>query len=266
MQTTDSPTSFTHYFLYKGKYLHFRGSGVESGGMTALVSLYTDEGFVFGADGRSLDPGGAVTRDDVQKIFGCQSANIRALFGWSGFPILTTRKGDFDFRLNTLQVAGNVEDQEFSDLFDYAKHIAEALYARLVLCTKKRPLALSPDCKELARMAMVGYVDGKPQCVQMAFPVNKGVLDLPCRNEAHDPPAPIFHVSGCRSGEKVFESMVKAKKMQPCQTTAQGLSLVERYIQLCANEPTIGINTIGGHIHIAALTPIDSKWLIAPKP
>ncbi len=261
---TDSPFSIRHDFLYLGKHLHFQGCGVESQNMTALVSVYTDEGFVFGADGRRLDPDRKLERDDTQKIFGCHAANLRALFGWSGHPILGTSQHSFDFRLNTLATISAYEKEHFKNLIEYAETIADAMNILIQTFMTRTKAGLDPRCEELARLAMVGYVNGKPQSVRMILSANKGTLNPSRLDQAHNPPVPAIEVT---SGHKsVYDSMVESGQMLPCSTLVDGCDLIRKYIHGCTEVPTEDINTIGGHIHIAAVTPAGSQWMVPPKP
>ena len=266
VQADDCLFSIRHDFLYQGKYLHFLGSGVESPNMTALVSVYTNKGFVFGADGRSI-VGGVVERDDAQKIHGCRATNVRALFGWSGSATFGNLRDDFDLQLNTLAILKGYEKVTFSNIAEYGYEIATTISARMRSHLSKISSKLDPSLRELATLSFVGYVDGKPQSVQICLLAIDGFLDDPKISRSHYPPTPSLEVSsGCRTAYESYKTMVDRGEMLPCTTLVDGSALIQKYIQTCADEKTESANPIGGHIHVAAITPYDSEWMVSPKP
>ena len=62
-----------------------------------------------------------------------------------------------------------------------------------------------------------------------------------------------------------YQQMVATGRMRPSSNLTDAKRLVHDYIQLCEMSPGDTSNSIGGHIHIAAVTPRASSWLISPS-
>lgn len=235
--------------------------------MTALVSVYTGEGFVFGADGRRSAADRVMARDDVQKIYGCRAINVRALFGCAGYATFGDFRGDFSLWVNALAIIEGCESKGFEDMKDYGDGIATSLCVRMRSHLNASSSKLDPSLKDLATLAFVGYVNGEPQSVQIRLSADRGFINEPRVLCSHNPPLPSLNVTSlCRTARESYDSLVARDEIRPCATLTDGSVLIQKYVQMCADEQTGGLNPIGGHIHIAAITPSDLEWMVPPKP
>jgi hypothetical protein len=96
------------------------------------------------------------------------------------------------------------------------------------------------------------------------FDLENGHLQKPVLELFLVNPEPNFRVfSGYKS---VHDMMCNEGVIHPCESLTEAQDMVTRYIQACADSPNDASNTIGGHIHVAAVEPLRTFWLTFPSP
>src|ERR1700730_9638601 len=86
---------------------------VYHGRMSAIVWVYTPEGFVVGADGRRKDLVGHIGTDSAQKIFFFETSNTRGAFTWNGCTEISTSSSYFDFKDLTSSILKDIRAERF---------------------------------------------------------------------------------------------------------------------------------------------------------
>jgi hypothetical protein len=256
-----SEFSVLHWFLPEGKHLIYLPSGVESEGMTAIASVYTPEGFVIGGDGRRKDGLGR-NYDFTTKIFLCEASNFYGVYAWVGQTRIPGKFGlDFDFKSVSDQVVFELQASAFSSVYEYAKEFACIFHNRLISWLPSATVPLIDG--QAPKVLILGYVGGLPQMSTVYFKVEDGILRLPGFTNILDAPSSCLYVLDGRKA--VYEEMCRLGLMTPCRTLTEGATLINHFIESCAQNPPDDSNTIGGHIHLAKVTTAGAHWVIAPR-
>ena len=113
----------------------------------------------------------------------------------------------------------------------------------------------------MAKAILLGYESGKPAVNTVYFPIENGEWINPRLGRVPELTRDLKVLTG---HEAAFKEMTVNGQIRDCSTLSEGKNLIFDYISACASAPVIGHNKIGGHIHIAAITPSDSGWMILP--
>ena len=99
---------------------------------TAIISIYTLEGFVIAADGFDYDwEADKVTRDAVQKLFPLKYPEAKLAYSLTGSDRIQARGSDeiaFDFIIETKAATIHLEGSRFGGLAEYSKALLDALW------------------------------------------------------------------------------------------------------------------------------------------
>lgn len=232
--------------------------------MTAIVSALTPEGFVLAADGRQKLEGQLVS-DSETKIAPFEANNVRAVYALHGATRFGSRNVDFDFKEESRVAQVEMQNDEFVDLSEFVEAFSLRLYNRFDLWIRSIHASLGDMTHpEIVSLVAVGYVSGVPQIAVAHFDLEGGHLQTPVLELFLDNPEPHFKVfSGHKS---VYDIMLSQGAIHPCNSLTEAQDLVTRYIQGCADSPNDESNSIGGHIHVAAVEPSTTFWLKLPAP
>jgi hypothetical protein len=232
--------------------------------MTAIASIYTPEGFVIGADGRRIDESRGIVSDSEIKIFGGGAANVRIIFGWTGCSRMQVKSDIFDFKSRSLELMEQFKNQEFNTLADFITAFSLKFYEQLITWVSGCGYQFRQvDNPTWSRLQMVGFVNGSPALAEAHFPFLRGLPMKPGLVQMLEEPTNHFKMFAGKTS--VYQSMYADGLMLPCKDLRTGKELVEGYIQRCAGEPE-PTNQIGGKIHIAAITPLSTFWMVPPNP
>lgn len=230
--------------------------------MTAIAYVCTPEGFIIGADGRLKNGLGIIESDSIQKIFRCDANNIHAAFAWAGQTRIPGRTFDFDFKAESQQLFSEISALSFTSMNEYIKEFMCRFYGRLTSWLSEATVPLGEG--EIARMTMLGYVGETSQMGNAYLYADKGILKLPSIGLM--PPNPDEPLNVFSGKKAVYDAMYDRGLILPCKTLTEGATLVNHFIESCAGNPPDDSNNTGGDIHIAAVTPVKSFWVIAPSP
>src|SRR5580658_8762934 len=115
--------------------------------MTAIVTVYTADGFIIGADGRRFDSKTkTIETDTAQKVFWFESKTIRLAYAWTG----TTEASDHDGSVWDL-ITATREGLPFASNLAMAGFISFLSGLRNRLSTTVPPMMINMDREELAR-------------------------------------------------------------------------------------------------------------------
>jgi len=231
--------------------------------MTAIASVCTPEGFVIGADGRQTYTSGATRLDTVCKIFRTDAVNINAAYAWTGAVRLESGTVYFDFKEQSQIVRDLLEGEPFGSISEYIQTFSTLMYERLVIWSHLNGASFGADNSMFVSVLMVGYAGGTPEMAEVHFPYRMGVLRPPITKLVLETPTAYLNIfSGC---SEAHEKMCNDGGMWPPKTIAAGVQLVGAYLQECVDSSAAGCEDMGGHIHIAAVTPNGSHWRVQPK-
>ena len=190
-------------------------------------------------------------------------SNVRGAFTWNGCTEISTSSSTFDFKDVTVSILADIKAEGFGTLSAVITETVLRLFDQLANWIEaSRARFEYPDNEEWASIQMYGYTNGLPDIARAVIPFKGGVpgtpgLDVSCKSLDGS-----LNVS---SGNKVaYEEMVASGRIQVCNDLADAKRLVRDYIELCEMSPADTSNNIGGHIHVAAVTPDESTWLIPP--
>lgn len=266
---------------------------------TAIVRTYTSEGFVIAADGRACGgEDGKVETDSVQKIFPIGSSSIGFLaYSISGTVSIASRDATeiaFNFAEEINRATLVLSMRRFSTLADYAKRAYRAVHQKLkdgkLGGRLEYPDAETLDPSEpgstIARVLIDGYFNGVPSRVKVRFFHECQVLaGLEVLQQELATGLPWAHGS-----EKVFDLMFGTHRenekyifsayerrsgrlvSHPNETLRIHAQMAHAYIDACSGPEALAIDPkpcagIGGHIHIATITPKDGfHWVPGFRP
>jgi len=240
--------------------------------MTAIVSAYTPQGFVIAADGLRRGSAGCVISNTARKIFQVERGQLSLAFAWTGATSLYASNGEviFDFieqSKSAIDALMNVQMDEVCGPFRYVSAFLNTMYESFERCNGGSTLSGETDGlprEEIARAVFVGYSYGVPYRAKVSFPRQGCAVLKPCLMELIQSPYDFDTFSGSIATNALFAPRLKYAPAS-IETAA---ALVRDYVQLCIDNPTHDeeCEKIGGHIHIAAVTPEGFQWLIPPEP
>jgi len=154
---------------------------------TAIFSMYTAEGFAFGADGRQCRADGTVINEDAQKVFSIEEPKRCLGYALAGVVVLTAEDGDtvFDFVSETPKAASFMTTRKPTGLTKYATELAYWLNQRLrnsvSAATRSGHIFRYPDIPQftytdqgerggtIARIFLAGYYESAEGWTMMRF-------------------------------------------------------------------------------------------------
>jgi hypothetical protein len=139
---------------------------------TALVLIFTQQGFVFAADGLEQDVSGKTVTNSAQKIF---QAGKCVAFSCAGFrSIRNEDTGETKFELpGTMYEAFEQAIKSFSgDFENLAGNVAEKVLAKFVELKENKIIETYPKNEYsdwFARILLAGFFGDKPGAAQLSF-------------------------------------------------------------------------------------------------
>lgn len=242
---------------------------------TAIVSPYTREGFVIGADGMRRDQRtGKVLDLKAQKIFLVEDEKVRLAYAWAGVTHLLDPQDQpvFVFANETASAASNA--RAHGHFGDYVTALCKEIVRNLVRVQRSGrlshglPTARRTELGEeqIAQLLLVGYFRGRPCRARVQVNHVAQTLIEPAIVEIHDGSVPSDFCMFSGSVE-IYDQMVADGTMTEPKSLQDAAKLTRDYLQRCINNQNRleDCRDIGGHIHIAAITPGDFRWIVAPE-
>lgn len=269
-----------------------RGNGVDYAPMpTAIVRLYTPEGWVIAADGRKGNTETGEVWDDTQKIFpicGPGKSLAYAIAGDAGISDHTHRNIGFSFLTEMANAVCPLPTSNADDLMTFAEHISKPVYERL--CEARRNDAIVPfreidTVREpphpgftIASVFFAGFYSGAPSAVRVRFFHRRQNPGFPrvffeSLLQGRQPQiygSPVVGNLLCKTEDPRFARWRTIPTGAEFTTIANAAAWAKNYISACASEAgrqedPETCNAIGGHIHIATISPTTGfHWLVAP--
>src|ERR1700685_59507 len=259
--------------------------------MTAFATVYTTDGFVIAADGRSRaqdpDPTKITAdmkerhdREDRRKIFCIAEPDKTLAYAFMG--TVANDEKTFDLYEETNRQSKLLSSRQFDTCYDYAYKLAFGLKRAFNDARKDGRLDawygnedLDEEDNLIARMMLVGYFHGKPSWIVAEF------RSFDNRAKLQVQPIPEFTPGGyMTAGGKLMPKLLFQDKDSrfaeyitptgPDTTMERGAHFARAFIEACSTPLAAELDpickSIGGHIHIAAVTLTDGfKWIVPPK-
>lgn len=227
-------------------------------GMTAIVSAYTKEGFVVGADSLRMDMHGQVVTENAIKIFETQHPDFLGAYGFSGYTAFefADARPMLDLLESAKLIASELANLNFKGAHEYVKHFCNNLAAKIE--AGSTGIAL-PDDFRLYGM-FVGYANGRAVYMRVEFSAVAGYLLPPRLTELLENPVDRFCISS--GSQVVWDEM---SDIEGPETLAAGVDFVQDYVARCINNSTDPYcASIGGHPQIATITDKGFNWVVRP--
>lgn len=239
---------------------------------TAIISIYTIEGFVIAADGRDYDwDSQKVMRDSVQKIYPVKHDNGVLACSFTGTDRVQAKGSEtveFDFIRQTMASTALLAETRLENLRDYATALLTSLCplplrARDAIRSYESPRQQTTIFIEgyyagrAARAALIIPHDGSSPDISsgpatLGMPV--GAHSVRVRESTLDPNSPLHRYSAQLSEIKTLSDAMKT-----------AWRLMEAFQQPEAIRIDPKCKAVGGWTHMAIITPGDGfRWIKGP--
>ena len=259
---------------------------------TAIIRTYTPDGFVIAADGRSCtDEDFSVISDTTQKIFRIEDRAGILACSMAGTTGLTAKGSDeiiLDLYEEAIKIAGGLATRQSTNLYGYAVHLSKLLNHALESVKSSKALPLYPiggtqqdseTGQTILRIFLDGYYHGKPSRASIRLSHTDQKLD-DARIYKFECPVPVMSMAAHGSqiiAKSVFDPDTTDERFAAYRvrdpTNIGSVVLRSKNFILAHSDPEamlIGENMVrcvGGHIHIAAVTPREGfQWLPGHEP
>jgi hypothetical protein len=229
--------------------------------MTAIASAFTSEGFVIGADGRQIGRDKKIFKESSQKIFNLKSRHVDVVYAWCGETSVVNQSNEvvYDlYEITRIALTSAVQVQR-SQFPLFVQQCCEGIYNGIIKSPTVRQISNSDSSQEsIARMLLNGYFYRQPFMAEFhvrqtdRIRVHADNVSIPLT----EPTRYLFN--GCAHADAKYKSVLP-------KGTPEALTLVSNYIQECIDNTDPDCFSIGGHKHIAHLTPDGFYWIDPPQ-
>ena len=265
-------------------------SGLEFTEMsTAIVRVFTSEGFVIAADGRArIQETETVVSDSEQKLFIISRSDRALVYSFAGnLQVINDSTGELVVDVIS-EIRRAIQETALApsrhDLNWYVSKLWKEAHRKLILASKSKdssPFPVSPnDPGVICHVFFYGYYRNVPVELDLRFMHEEQTVVKPrFFPTGHLAPGVIMYGSErvatllFRTDDFSFSqyrtpAIQKAIRHQSL-TLSDGIEIAESYIHACDSNEGRAIDSticaaIGGHIHIAAITPQEVKWIKKP--
>lgn len=250
---------------------------------TAIVRVFTSEGFVVGADGRMRDGSTkAIVSDNEQKIFPVSNPDRALVYAFSGTPLIiddSTGALVVDM-IDSIGkgVARTANTKSHHDITWYVSKLWKEAQDQLIQAKKSADIGPFQDYPHdpgiICHVFFWGYYRNVPVELDLRFTHENQKILRPL----------LFPTARFKQGwqiygsQRVGELLVSRDQrfsanwtnaMDPRKqglTLAEGIEIVQNYIRACDSDAGREVDPdlcggIGGHIHIATITPSGVAWV-----
>lgn len=250
--------------------------------------VYTSEGFIVAADGRCRNAQtGPIKSDCDQKIFPIANPGrilAYAVQGTTAIDDTQTGKRALDLLLAVKESIGYLDaTPSRHDLNWYASRLWPHVQNALLEANKKHDFgpfpALNNDPSLLFQIILCGFYRNKPSYAEIQFAhKDQKIVQPRVNNYGHI--SPVVTYGSFKVAEQLFKgnypefTAFRTPVMNPRNwknlTLGNGTEIATNYIRACSSDEGRKIDKevcdgIGGHIHIAEITPTEFRWRIPPE-
>jgi len=234
--------------------------------MTAFATVYTEEGFVIGADGRSYLDENKYNHDpsdrDVQKVF--PMVLSQGVLAYAARGNVITEDGGFDVNTAIRHWIDEAKTyDEFHELLDaLAEHLAD--YVKCLLVSGLG------GCYPILFINISGYFKGNPYHAQIEFlefpVVPYQIYDLWVEHAIPGRVRP--------AASSVIDGLVSRHDPRVCKPPTRESNLYDAtafitdYLNLCTSDLGRALDPscieFGGTVHVAEVTESEFRWHLPP--
>ena len=253
---------------------------------TAIIIMYTKEGFAFAADGLQCRDDGTPVREDAQKIFpaqGLQRCLAYALAGCVGIGPQTGPEVFFDFVSESAKVIESLKATSFFGIQKYSQEVADGIAQKLTASVADaNAKGIETDYPvipaftyqnerghTIARLYAAGYYRGHPRWAHMRFFHSDQKLERPTVETGVMSPGNSLGYGSKIVAEHLYSTddplfsqyrTVRHSRVQERDITlSEALELVKQTVLAQASQQAKEIDPavcrqIGGKLHAAVIT------------
>jgi hypothetical protein len=257
---------------------------------TAIAGFLTQEGFVLAADGRELNSDGcSVISDQVQKVFPLSCADGVFAFTLSGTAALTAdnsteRVVDIIFALN--RSAKRLAFRRYKSPSDYVNALCSPVHSAIEEAKSSGKFSLYPNSggvkagpyelgTTIATLVIMGYHQSHACHFRVRFFHEDQILESPTisddpRTEFAFGSSKVLSILGDPRDTRLSAYHGAEPYQTPFSSITEAAEIGRKYIEACSSPEGRSIDEqfcrgIGGHIHIAKVTPKNGfQWIIPP--
>jgi hypothetical protein len=226
--------------------------------MTALVSLYTKQGFALGADSLRMDTHGAAVREEAVKIYEVNHPDFQGAYGFAGQTALHFADRP---KVDVLEMAREINTALLDRRFDSAEEYADGFCSNLAAKIQVGSNGIHLGNFELLGM-FSGYSGGLAVSLQIKFRAVGGYLLRPELTELYKEPVDRYCIA---SGSQIVWDEVMNEKVYSPETLEEAIDYVSEYVTRCINNHTDPCcRNIGGRVQIATVSINGFSWVSRP--
>ena len=268
--------------MFSGEALDVFSNGWSVEMPTAIISLYTPDGFMVATDTRKLNYDGTPSSTVNQKLF--PIVGTKMAYALWGAAIIAeddeNAKVVVDMVEELKESAERLHGECASDVIEYASLLCASLYEKIVLATQNTAVREFPNApikpgdlgSEIGSVFLFGYYKGKPAEISCGFFHNDRHM-APLRPKPEE--LSWLHVRGALGVTEPF-SIPNSPKFSQFRTAAtrkpwnklsisDGREIAVQYIGACQSAEGLAADPraflIGGDPHIATIKPsVGFEW------
>ncbi len=244
---------------------------------TAIVKISTDSGFIIAADGRQCFVAGqtrTINSETEQKIFPVLAPGRTLACALMGS--VSNADKSFDLATESRKTAALLCSKRFKNLHNYAEAFARLVKENVTTAREDGRLGAYQE-ETVAKMILAGYFRGERCSCSMTFAHHNQILCSPIFDD--------YSRGDTALGSRFWGSEIVGKlvfktddqrfapyrgKGSPNRSTSlsDAAEIAGDYIKACSESADIDpcCAYIGGHIHIAKITPANGfEWVIPPR-
>ncbi|HKW35447.1 MAG TPA: hypothetical protein VJN92_20720 [Candidatus Acidoferrum sp.] len=238
---------------------------------TALVLIFTQQGFVFAADGLELDTFGKARDRSSRKIFPLRR---EVAFSCAGFRSVRNGKTKFELPRTVCEAFEQAAKSFSGDFKKLAEEMGARVRAELVELKEQKIIESYPKNEYadwFARILLAGFFDGKPNAAQLSFCCLEGAVV--CQLEIRDVPGSfayagpetvwtaLVHNSDAKVApyrKEAFDKMGHSLDALDGPNLEEATLVAQNYVRACS-DPAVHkaypeCKAIGGNMQSATIT------------
>lgn len=258
---------------------------------TAIFRMYVNDGFVIAADGRQTkEPDDEFVSDEIQKIFPIHDDGKQLAYSMCGTHLFTSDDGSrvlWDLRNETEKALLDPATRRSSALEGYAARLSRPIYRALAVAKRSGEIRdfpsneerVYPHGKTIAELHIDGYYNRVPSRVTVRFFHVEQKLQHPSiyldsdirRLDLYGSP-PIWKVYDDVADRRLAAYRPRWYSKNVQWSLRATVDVATGYIKACGSQEGREIDShvckiIGGHIHVAMITPQDGfRWATGYEP
>jgi len=257
---------------------------------TAILLLYTPGRLVMGADGRKMDRSNpSKGTDSAQKIFGIGNGTNHIAFALAGVAEYTDEQGEILFDFNKEIIAASREHigKKYKNLYGYATRLSRIISKQIDKAKERggisdlegSPSSLTLEGKDIVMIFLAGFFNDTPEVIAIRLwhrnqilrtpEVSRLLVNVGTRLLTGAPQ--IFNLV-LNTDDPLFSAYRTYRTYRGrIPSVLQQAAICENYVRACSDPEAIKIEplcmSIGGHVHVATITPREGfQWVKGFEP